>query len=170
MIDNDNSSGESNGTDPQDDVDLRPCDVVPRLPVMPNNWAGHPAAPAQELAHWPQMTTLIQYHEDAVLKSLNACVTSYVRGSCHWLWQCYRKQVGEAARCCVWRERRETTARKGWFHRFLSFHYHPNSRKRLLLFGSSFLTTEEFLLQFTWSVRDNWQHTRILWNRWLKLT
>lgn len=66
-------SVESVGTDPEDDVDLRPCDVVPALPPMPENWAGHPPEPVQELARWPQMTTLIRYHEDAVLKILHAC-------------------------------------------------------------------------------------------------
>ena len=69
----DDSSVESVGTDPEDEVELRPCDTVAALPPMPDNWAGHPPPPVQELARWPQMTTLIRYHEDAVLKILNAC-------------------------------------------------------------------------------------------------
>ena len=67
------SSVESVGTDPDDDVNDRPCDRVAQLPPMPDGWAGHPPPPVQEMARWPQLTTLIRYHEDAVLKILNAC-------------------------------------------------------------------------------------------------
>ena len=66
--------GESVGTDPEDDINDRPCDKVPQLPPMPEGWAGHPPPPVQEMARWPQMTTLVrQYPEEEVLKILRAC-------------------------------------------------------------------------------------------------
>ena len=42
-----NSSVEEVGTDPEDDIDDRPCDRVAQLPPMPDGWAGHPPPPVR---------------------------------------------------------------------------------------------------------------------------
>ena len=69
----DDTSVESTGTDPDDDPDSRPCDHVPMMPaIMEPNYMGEPVSPI-EMARWPQMTTLVRWHEDAVLKILRAC-------------------------------------------------------------------------------------------------
>lgn len=54
----------------------RPCDgMIPPPFVMNPPIAGHylQPEPVAEMARWPQMTTLIRHHDDAVRKILNAC-------------------------------------------------------------------------------------------------
>ena len=70
-VDDDNDSGA--------EAFERPCDgQVDNFVMVPPEYAPRPLvqeppAAVAEMTRWPQMTTLIRDHEDAVLKILNAC-------------------------------------------------------------------------------------------------